>query len=96
MSDVPMRLVDALFDDKHPGDAKYFSGTADEASGLNFVCPCGCSRVYGINKTIWTWTGTREAPTVRDSIQCNPCGWHGWLTDGVFSKQLKTPKQNQN
>ena len=32
---------------------------------------------------VWTWTGTREAPTLSPSINCRDekC-WHGFIVDG--------------
>lgn len=45
-------------------------------------------------KPTWQWDGNADAPTLTPSINClshGPngekyagCGWHGWLTAGVF------------
>ena len=61
---------------------------------MNFVCP-GCGRWGGIyqresngNGIGWNIiAGSFEKPetlTVQPSIRANCCGWHGYLTDGVF------------
>lgn len=60
-------------------------------AGLNFVCP-GCLRLGTIGlgpkqaAGVWEWNGDTKRPTARPSILHNSpeCGWHGWLTDGVF------------
>lgn len=59
---------------------------------LSFRCPCGCGHLRQIpvgpgkvSSPAWTWNGDREKPTLTPSIACTrPCGWHGYLTDGVF------------
>lgn len=36
-------------------------------------------------KNTWKWDGNYEKPTLTPSINCiSGCGWHGFLTKGVF------------
>lgn len=89
---VPLRLVDDLFPDSgdgRPGDGQYYSAPGDEGySGLLFRCPkcnhIGEVRLQGV--THWEWDGNVERPTCTPSIlhDRDTCGWHGYLTDGVF------------
>jgi len=82
--------------DLSPGSTTWYSSynSENKHAGLIFICPCGCSTVHSIDvqppkrQNTWTWNGDVEKPTVMPSIQCNtPCGWHGYLTNGVFVKQ---------
>lgn len=67
-------------------------------AGLTFVCPGGCGRRGfchvenperdNTGQAAWSWNGDRERPTLRPSILSKiplGCGWHGYLTDGVFT-----------
>ena len=56
---------------------------------LMLACP-GCGRVSGmrvgdsagLGSPSWLFTA---GPTLHPSINCvGCCGWHGWLTNGVF------------
>lgn len=40
---------------------------------------------WPINAPTWEWNGSEAAPTVSPSIQCDDCGWHGFIKDGKFS-----------
>jgi hypothetical protein len=41
----------------------------------------------------WTLSGTDDVPTLRPSICVNPpTGWHGFLTNGVFSSAQGQPQ----
>jgi hypothetical protein len=63
---------------------------------LTFLCPCGCGTPAGVavakdmndrggNHPVWQWDGNIEKPTITPSIQIiGGCGWHGYLTAGVF------------
>ncbi len=31
----------------------------------------------------WNWDGNIQAPTIKPSIDCKQCGWHGFITKGV-------------
>lgn len=66
-----------------------------EIVGLSFVCP-GCLDLttimfkrFGVHAT-WNWDGNVESPTCTPSILHHAsntpdrCGWHGYLTAGVF------------
>lgn len=97
MSGVRARLVDSLCEPApQPGDFKFTSLQGHEGpTGMVFCCPCGCGDVSGIDFDVvperagddqrWRWDGDRQAPTLRPSLhKTRGCGWHGWLTAGVF------------
>lgn len=96
--ETPAVLAESLFVDGYPaapGTFKYWKvkPESEKPDGLNFVCPCGCESVLGIQFTsdrggpCWTWNGSREKPTCTPSIlHLNGCKWHGYLTDGVFKE----------
>jgi uncharacterized protein DUF6527 len=75
-----------------PGSCEWVENQAGEIGAMNFVCPCGCGKTHsatlhleGADGNGWMWNGNREKPTLTPSIGCRtPCGWHGYLTDGVF------------
>lgn len=96
---VPIRLVDRLGslprEERRPGDAKWATHQASPHPGglasLLFCCPCGCGDLSVVaimpmdGRSHWSWNGNRELPTLQPSIlRTSGCGWHGWLTDGVF------------
>lgn len=95
---VPLIVV--RFDDwpeySAPGQAARFAVTADDCV-LHHTCP-GCGRFGGIRVGFTSkpvspgWLLTAGAPadpvtwTLRPSILCKGCcGWHGYLTQGVFT-----------
>lgn len=94
---VPIKIVerDAVdFDNLTPGLA-WWSKEAGQPEGtmrLTFVCPGGCGDVGGCrcaqkkpgDKPSWEWNGSLDKPTLKPSIRSLECGWHGYLTDGVF------------
>lgn len=56
------------------------------------ACP-GCGDVSAMtvgypkpaDRPSWELTGTDDAPTLTPSVNCTGCcGWHGYLTAGVF------------
>ncbi|WP_430707685.1 DUF6527 family protein [Nitrobacter hamburgensis] len=59
-----------------------------EAAGYAFRCPwvCGLESWLPIDDGLrgWTWDGSRERPTLRPSVLHRSCGWHGYLTNGVW------------
>jgi hypothetical protein len=34
---------------------------------------------------MWQWDGNREAPTLSPSIDCQICGWHGFIVAGTLT-----------
>jgi len=86
---VKANRVSSFMELQRPGD---FMFEDDAASGISFVCPCGCSALLavnfrrGINRgPVWDWDGNRDQPTVTPSIRhLDGCGWHGYLTKGEF------------
>jgi len=94
MAPVPGRRVLGWEGLQHPGD---FAWRPDENPNRMIIkCPCGCGDVIGIcvapmeqlpgrPSPVWDWDGNLEKPTVTPSIRVvGSCGWHGFLTDGVF------------
>lgn len=89
-----------------PGSARWVENSKGETAGLNFSCPGGCGdvatcsvRPIGEPKAAgsgpsWEWNGDEEKPTLTPSILSaidrGGCGWHGYLTDGIF-KVLSGP-----
>ena len=79
---------------KEPGSFAYYTTGVNPPKfiGIEFICPCGCGSLGSVNfdpirkAPCWTLTGTLDKPTVRASIHQLNCGWHGFLTDGVFKK----------
>ena len=71
-----------------PGAVK-FNGDA-----ILFRCPCGCGNLGQLplrnrdsrRRPSWNWDGNRDRPTLTPSVNCTgfPCGWHGWLREGVW------------
>lgn len=64
-------------------------------ANLILNCPgCGAPGSMAIRPTTpgeshpsWEMTGFPEAITLKPSINCvDCCGWHGWLTNGIYSK----------
>jgi hypothetical protein len=64
---------------------------------LGYICPCGCKHMRMIPVTQdgsygWAWDGDQVAPTLTPSIlhtvseRSANCGWHGYLTAGVFKQ----------
>ncbi len=79
-------------DDTKPGEGKYGSDDG-RLSAILYRCPgCGepvsCDLKPTDRKPSWEMTGTKEKPTLNPSIihdkKLGGCGWHGYLTDGVF------------
>jgi len=91
MADVPMRFREGTWvfhDDMKPGDMWRFGrpdGSESKISGYCFSCPC-CNELHSFTDPPWTITGSAEdnTLTVKPSLHNLTCGWHGFLTDGVF------------
>jgi hypothetical protein len=66
----------------------------EQKRSMLLVCPCGeCLRIRSIpldaypNDKVprWHWDGNEDLPTLTPSIlDKGGCGWHGFLTAGVF------------
>jgi len=78
------------------GYGKYcslYENDNDSVAGLIFVCP-GCRALSSIlfvsidKHPVWSWNGSKTRPTCTPSILHNKdkggCGWHGYLTEGIF------------
>ena len=97
---VSYQPVDNIFQEEHestPGAGQFLEDQSGKVTSLAFICPCGCGRTRCIQvseplngshgRRIWGWNGDREKPTVRPSIlDVGSCEYHGWLTDGQFTK----------
>jgi hypothetical protein len=74
------------------GDDRHGAPNTDvQIVGLIYVCICGCQGIGSLpfykydNHDAWQWNGDREKPTLKPSIiRKKTCGWHGYLTDGIF------------
>lgn len=83
---------------QNPGEYQFMpNDSADYIAGIIFMCPCGCGEEGRIrfsnpsdpereeNYPTWTWNGDKDNPSLTPSIdRKNTCGWHGYLTNGVF------------
>lgn len=59
------------------------------------LCVIGCPRGKGTcsvnvrptpgDGPLWDNHGTDEAPTLTPSVNCQSCGWHGYVVDGQLS-----------
>lgn len=80
----------------NPGDFFFIdSRNIGGICGIEFKCPCGCGLqamllfdnypVIKNDNERWTWDKNQMQPTLKPSIH-NPdgCGYHGYLTDGIF------------
>lgn len=73
--------------DAQPGDIEFRAYPDGEPAGYAYRCPgCGQNDWLMVDDGWqgWVLTGSADAPTLRPSILHRPCGWHGYLTDGVF------------
>lgn len=92
MKNVPLKIVDGFANARNAGDG-YWLPNAESPERLHFLCPCGCGSTAGIavkGEHAWQWDGDKEKPTATPSILVNGrgqgCGWHGYLTNGVFQE----------
>lgn len=88
---VAAQMVESIVADDAPaGSIKFYDGEGFTPRGFHFKCPCGCGDVGSVivaGPRAWTfWNGSREKPTVRESVLLHTDGphWHGYLTDGVW------------
>lgn len=86
------------WDNLEPGLAWWTkeAGAPEGTMRLTFVCPGGCGDLGGCRAAkkkpgmnpSWEWNGDTIKPTLRPSILSprdhGGCGWHGYLTNGVF------------
>jgi hypothetical protein len=72
---------------ENPGD--YIVYDEENVKQITFLCPCGCGDLGSVNINqsdpyCWKWNGDKDKPTTTPSIKQLSCGWHGYLTDGIF------------
>jgi hypothetical protein len=83
------RLVtDIRAQDSQPGDIELRKYPDGKVAGYAYRClGCGKEDWLPVDDGThgWTLSGQTDTPTLRPSILHLPCGWHGYLTDGVFS-----------
>ncbi len=83
------RLVtDIRAQDAQPGDIELRTHDDGQVGGYAYRCPgCGQEDWLPVDDGAigWVQTGPTDAPTLRPSILHRPCGWHGYLTAGVFA-----------
>jgi hypothetical protein len=89
MSEVIAKRVADFEHAKEPGD--FFITGKEEVRRIQFLCPCGCGSLGGINisrtdPNAWTWDGNEDKPTISPSVAfLDGCRWHGWLINGIFT-----------
>jgi hypothetical protein len=44
----------------------------------------GCGFKPDNGRPSWSWNGDLDRPTLRPSINCHGCGWHGGVLAGVL------------
>ena len=84
--------VQSLSDASASPGAYKFGSRPDGRLWLNYICPCGCGRLGGVQISVdgqrprvWAWDGNRDVPTLSPSIQhMDDCRWHGWLRNGEW------------
>ena len=94
MNEVAVNIVNTFDELKNPGDLFYTIDKEDKIVGFIEMCPCGCATIGAVTfdtgsleqkSPKWKWNGNKEKPTVTPSIRrIGGCGWHGYLTNGVF------------
>lgn len=93
------RLVESLSQDAQPGECETFNASVEDGGGVGgllFVCP-GCRALGKLpTKGRVTWTVVEGDVSQPESLTLSPsilhdnpdrggrCGWHGYLTKGVF------------
>ena len=53
----------------------------------NYVCPCGCGRMYSASHAVVSGSVEAGDLTLAPSLWHSgegQCGWHGWLRNGEF------------
>lgn len=57
----------------------------DGRLGLIIVCP-GCGKLSGSKNQKHTYDRDTQSytPSIVHDVNLGGCGWHGWLTNGVF------------
>jgi len=88
MQDIKANRVADYEHAKNPGD--FFIIKEDNYHRIQFLCPCGCGSLGGINisqtdPNAWSWDGNEDTPTISPSVMfLSGCRWHGYLKNGVF------------
>lgn len=93
------RLVDSILQDAQAGDCETANARAEDGGGVGgllFVCP-GCRAIGSLpTKGPRAWTVVEGDVSRPESLTLSPsilhdsptvggrCGWHGYLTKGVF------------
>lgn len=80
------------------GDFAFARNSQDKIVNIFYICPCGCKREGALtidlvkdpnDKRQWKWNGSHRFPTLAPSIwskkENGGCGFHGFLTDGVWT-----------
>lgn len=87
---MKLNLVDDIDDCVNPGDA-YILGGTDKKTGqpitqLAICCP-GCGKTSGsAGSHVYNRVTQSYKPSIRHNKSNGGCGWHGWLTNGIFTK----------
>jgi hypothetical protein len=83
--EIPLNLVD---DNKlllNKGDGLIFQFSRDDDKcGLIIVCP-KCGKVTS-GRHIYNPETKSLTPSIVHNKDLGGCGWHGWLTNGIFTE----------
>ncbi|MHB1085084.1 MAG: DUF6527 family protein [Thiobacillus sp.] len=81
-------VTDIRAQDAQPGDIEFRAYPDGAPGGYAYRCPgCGQEDYLNIDDGThgWALTGPTDSPTLSPSILHRSCGWHGYLTAGVFA-----------
>ena len=83
--DNPMQTIN---EDRAAGNAGYARIAFYCLQGRK-LCHNGCGIIIGYPHKPdfdngWQWNGDTKSPTLTPSINCQSCGWHGYLQNGLW------------
>jgi transposase len=82
MVPVNLNLVEDIEDVKNPADGMVVIDKDNNVYHLIWICPSCGQRTTGKHKYD---RATRSLhPSIVHNLDLGGCGWHGWLTDGLF------------
>ena len=88
-------IIGGALPDAPAGAYKFYRDARGIArAGLNFQCPCGCRKIFGVRFApsakgpVWEMSGEPDRLTLSPSVNClngdMSSHWHGWLRDGQW------------
>ena len=83
--EIPLRIVEDMGELLNKGDAAIIIGTGGRTQ-LALVCP-GCGKVSASReKHVYDKETRSYTPSIVHNKKYGGCGWHGWLTNGIFTE----------